>query len=182
MKATYIYPGSILFKRYRHIIVIYFIGINLFINNLQDIILDKVEHSTTEVLNLSGDIESKTKGIHKLEEKSWFSKIVDFFAWIFGSPNSKEINKSLQIIGEVNDGAKGINNLSNKIKGYIIAATEILKITSTLMWLPILFSAIWLYFDFKLGDSKLLVKRAVLFALPFNLIVYYLLNNYLSSI
>ncbi len=52
INRTLIYPGSFIIKRLIHIAILFFVGINIFFNQLQDIVLDKIEKSSKSVLEI----------------------------------------------------------------------------------------------------------------------------------
>ena len=93
----------------------------------------------------------------------------------------ERVNEIAEISNKVDAESKKIKNHIGEIKGLLHLILKVVKITSNLIWISIAWAMIWLYFDMKKGKVRQFVKRSLLFAIPINILVFYLLSNHLIN-
>lgn len=225
------YPGGIWVKRALHLAAIFAIGLNLFLNQIQDIIIHKIDASSMTIASLADSIRIEKKKIMastlndfdqiqwtieeldmtEFEDDSWSKWFYDVFAYYAETPDSEALNKVIRKLKENKSSLEAVNadiialndklalfnqekdeinqqaqqnnlksmNINREVRDINNGLRIILKIveyTSFLMWIPILISLLWLYFDLRYGDAKRTVLIALLIAIPFNIFVYMQLN------
>ena len=183
------YPGGLWIKRIKHIAVLSAIGINLFMNNIQDFVLDEIERHTHNIGDASLELEvsSQVKGhFEKLQEGSWKEFWLNTFrSYYVDLPSPQEVNEAIESYNRVNENLRYTNeNILLEI-GEIDRGLElvimIVQWTSFLMWIPISISALWIGFDLKKGNVPKFIGRCLLLALVFNIISYVVLDYYVAT-
>ncbi|MEM8999749.1 MAG: hypothetical protein AAGB24_05750 [Bacteroidota bacterium] len=186
-----IYPGTIWLKRLGHIAMVYGIGLNLFLGNIQDRILIEIETGVAEIESQSKVLQTQNfpdLDFMRIEKGGSFET---FYNWIrdkmqseFDTPliSVDRINEIADLGDIVHQESKNITNYITGIKESLTVIVKIINITSFLIWIPIIWSLIWLYCDIIDGRYRRFVKICLLIAIPINIIIYKLLSNYLFDI
>lgn len=182
------YPGSIWFKRLKHLLLIYGIGLNCFLGTIQNKVIENIEHKTDEIessnLLLRQNQFPSLKYI-RIEEGSKkekiFKKIRAFLENAFEIEviTIKRINEIADISNNVKNESQKITNHIKNIKESLSVVLKVLKVTSNIVWIPIVWSMIWLFFDVRLGDARRFVYLCLILSVPFNVMVFNFFSNYL---
>lgn len=187
MKLSRLYPGSIWFKRFGYLLLIYSIGTNCFFGKIQNMILDEIEHKTNQIESTNKLLKAKQfpdLSILKIEKGSVVETAYNKFRYGVDILGYKII--TVDRLNEIADINKMIERESKEITSHIDIIKEsleiilkVITITSNLIWLSIIWALIWLYFDIKKGNAKGFVKKGLIFSIPFNITTFYLLSKYM---
>lgn len=129
------YPGGIWMKRLGHLAVIFLIGANLFLDNVQDEYLRKIEASSDKISNLTKSIGlNKTKiselsinainlpsefrklKIEEVNQEYWSTYFYDIIAGLGDLPDSDKINKLIRELNSYKETfVKGVDEFSSFI-------------------------------------------------------------------
>ena len=147
---SWFYPGSIWAKRIAKILIISGIGLNLFINSLQETML----MSSAEMLDLASSLKEPANNLKELTEE----KIIPLLDYI---ENSK--------LSSFTSNVPSSNDLDIHIQNYSVFQSTLtdngkmlsflglfLKIANIIFWIPIVLSAIWLLYDIQYGNVRIL--------------------------
>ncbi|WP_394747100.1 hypothetical protein [Spongiimicrobium salis] len=182
-----IYPGTIWLKRLGHLAMVYGIGLNLFLGNVQDRMLLEIEKGVTEIETKSKVLQVQdfpNLDILKIEKGSPFEKGYNAFrdvsqSWVNSDlPSVNRINNIANLGNVVHEESENITNYISEIKESLTVIVKVLKVASYFIWIPIIWSLIWLYCDFMEGSHRRFLKFFIMLAIPLNIIAYVLLSNY----
>ncbi len=174
-----IYPDRPLWwKRVIHTIVLCSISVNIFLNQLNNLLYQKAE----ELVQATNDmLPSAVKVAKSLEEHVVpalqyieTSKLV-WVAEQFELPSSKSLEQ------EINNISK-LEKTCSTYQSIFLVAYSIVKLTNLLMWWPIIFSLRWLYRDLLSGPTKLLTTLCLLIGVTVNVLMYNYLNTHWAYI
>ena len=168
------YPGSLWLKRISRLIILCTIGINLFINDIQNVLLN----IGTEMMELSIKLSDPTvntayvmensivPALEYIEETSFGYIIADY-----NIPNSQSLQKSI-------DSAYRLKNILDKYAPVYKNLSFVLKVISWLFWIPIVLSALWIFMDIKKSSARYFDILVLLGATWFNFWSYEYLHSY----
>lgn len=155
-----LYPGGIAVKRLGYIALMFSIGFNVFLDDLQDML---VKQGTVVVENMSALSGTASYWAEFYEE------YVDRIPFV-GSPERLEQAKT----------TKETVRQTQEFASILRPAASIIKVMSIFIWLPILVVAIpWLTLDLICGSAstRRFVSITLLLAAPFNALVYLFLHQ-----
>ena len=162
------YPGSLLLKRLAYLGIVFTIGANLFLDRVQNQLLDMGEEMILLSDTLSGSaiysvsiIEQRILPLVSAIEKSWFSD------WL----ESYEVPSS----GAITEGIDQVYRFKEHLGRYgpfFTLVASVIRWTSIFIWIPIFFALLWLYFDLRKGNAKVLVATGLLISIPANYFIY----------
>lgn len=183
------YPGNIWFKRLGYLLLVYSIGLNFFFGTIQNKIIKTIEEKTNEIESSNLLLkENKFPNLDyiQIERDSKLEYAFELFRHA-----ASRLKYDVITVDRVNEIAAISNNIdreSQKITVYIGSIKELLnvilkviKITSNLVWISIIWALIWLYFDVRKGNARRFVKAGVLCSVPFNIAIFYMLSNQLIN-
>lgn len=177
MKLSRLYPGSIWFKRFGYLLLIYSIGTNCFLGKVQNRIINSID-KTTDEMNPESLLEIAKKlpdlSNLKIDEGSKTAKVLDFM--IEGA--TKNINSYAVLSSNIDSKAEETSSNIKFIKKSLKTVLFVVTITGNLIWISIIWALIWLYFDIRKGNARGFVKKGLLFSIPFNIATFYLLSKY----
>ncbi len=185
-----LYPGNIWIKRLGYLVLVYSIGVNCFVGKVQNKIIQEIEIKTENIessnmllrANDFPDLE-----IIKIEKGSTiervFKEVKSFLENTFGIKvmTVKRINELADLSNNINEESQKITTHISAIKNLLHTVLNIIQITSNLIWLSIIWAIIWLYFDIKKGSVKRFTKIGLLLSIPFNIMAFYMLSNYVNE-
>ena len=183
------YPGGLWIKRIKHLVVLSAIGLNLFMNNIQDFILSEIGRHAHNIGDASVELEvsSQVRGHFQiLQEGSWREMWLKLFRYYYTDlPSPQELNEAIDAYNRVNQNLRNNNELIlleiGEIERGLRLVIQIIQWTSFFMWIPICISALWIFLDLRRGNAPEFVKRCLLLALLFNFISYLLLDYYAAT-
>ena len=152
--------------------VIMAIGFNMFLNDLQNHILNIIEEQSCEIALIAERIELEQLRLDKIERGSWKEWSVDWLAYFMDSPRSNEINRFIDMSQKTLDGYEEVTSRLISIDAGTALAMKVLRWTSLFMWIPIILSGLWLLIDIDKGKAPLFVMVGLLIAVPCNIISY----------
>ncbi|MCB0632630.1 MAG: hypothetical protein R2824_24115 [Saprospiraceae bacterium] len=171
------YPGGIWFKRMGNILILFTITTNLFLNSLQNHLFEAAERFVTWADNTTSSAIATADQlgqelIPKLEkiEKSGWGQMIEHL--------------QLPTAQDLRNGLSTIKDYQARFRQYgviLSMASKILKWTSILMWIPILYAGLWLVCDYIWGNARWFIAVLVSLAGVFNLLVHSYLNDYLAE-
>jgi len=174
-RLRYFYPGSIWAKRIARLMVVMAIGVNLFMNNLQDHVLHLIEERSHEIALIAAQIDVEKLRLDRIEEGSWTERSVDWLAYFMNSPKSNELNQFIDLSTETLEGYEDITKQLIGIDTGTELAMKVLHWTSLFMWIPILLSIVWLLIDVARSPARAFTILGLVLAIPVNFLSYELL-------
>jgi len=178
-RISLIYPGSLWFKRIMHFCIIYSIGFNFFLGHIQNRIITEIDHYTVRLKQKNDVINANTSNnIERIQKKSFWGHFLNGMSYIFGTPSSQTINIAIDGSNYAHKTSEIIKEELHAVKQLLHHILTIIRITSYFIWLPIIWSCTWLYFDYKKSTVKRTISILLLTAIPFNIIVYTTLMTY----
>lgn len=145
-----LYPGpSIWWKRIWHTIVLSSIGMNLFLNTLQNRMWD-------EARQMADDVYAILPEASLIRDASLLT--VPFLKAVEATSLKKtQFGKALPNSANVRSNATAVERLSvinNDLLLGLSLMADVIRLFSIFMWFPILMSLIWLIQDYKKGKHK----------------------------
>lgn len=169
---SWIYPGNVWKKRITKILILSTIGINLFINVLQERLLI----SSAKMHTLATSLKDPAKNLKDLTEE----KIIPILDYMENSALSK-ITNSLPSSKDLNIHIKNYSLLQSTLADnskMLNFLGMFLKVANIIFWISISFSTVWLLYDIQFGDTKLITLLLLCLATWFSHWSYcWLLNN-----
>lgn len=170
-----IYPGSIHVKRFRHFLMLSTISITIFIGEVQESVFQLSKSLVIEVSTFAptankytSKIEALASILEKLENSRW-GKTVEGF----GFPTSQDIRTDINAIQK-------LDQVSQDLIPFLKIVEIILKLTSLILIIQILYAFIWMGIDLQKGHQKLMTIIYILIAVGINIWSHeYLTNNFI---
>lgn len=168
------YPGSLWIKRLTRLFILYTIGVNLFINDLQNTLLQVGE----EMITVSTALSDPAVNTAYVMEHS----IVPALAYFettrlssimkdYGVPDSQDLKDRIQMAYRQKDVLEQYAPVYKNL-------SLILKIISLFFWIPIALSALWIFIDIKKSTARYFDVLALMGAICFNFVSYQYLTEY----
>lgn len=184
-----LYPGNIWFKRIGYLLLVYGIGLNFFIGNVQDKVIIKIQEKTKEIsANNDEVIDHNFPDLSSIEiqrgsnAEYWYNRLRNGLTSLgFKVISVDEYNRIVLASRSINTASEQINSHIFTIDYLVDFFAKIIKITSNLIWISIIWALIWLYFDIRKGNVRRFVKVALAISIPFNMVCFYVLTNYLTD-
>lgn len=170
----FIYPGTLLSKRLARLTILFSVGFNLYLNNVQSYLLAQGE----EMLERSAIIADEAQKAARVGQS--MVKIMDDLS---GNPIYRWFDQSqglTQFRDDLKDNVQLIDDYSNSLEEIGAIYTTIAKvlwITTILFWLSIAYAIFWLSLDKRFGKQPRWITTLVLLAIPFNFFTYFLLHE-----
>ncbi|MFM9949447.1 MAG: hypothetical protein ACKV1O_16035 [Saprospiraceae bacterium] len=187
------YPGSTWIKRTGHLIVMCTIGANIFLNEIQDILLQKSEDLlaktqlfTRSVSAQADTVEATVVPTLKVIEQYNLQSAIEYYIREFFSipirvPKSENVTETVRQVRE-------LDRKTTENTPIFKLAAQVIRWTSILIWFPVLFVAVpWLLLDLLLGkeDERRYTFYGLLIASVVNIIIYHLMraatSEYINS-
>jgi len=188
-KLSRLYPGNIWFKRIGYLLLVYGIGLNFFVGNVQDKVITKIQEKTSEIqANNDEVIDHNFPDLSAIEIETgsnaeyWYNRLRNGLKNLgFEVISVDEYNRIVLASRSINVASEQINSHIFTIDYLVDFFAQIIKITSNLIWISIIWALIWLYFDIRKGNVRSFVKLALVISIPFNILCFHALNNYLTD-
>jgi len=185
------YPGSIWFKRFGYLLLIYSIGTNCFLGKVQNKIFDEIEIKAEKINTINKLIENNQfpdLSSFKIDKDGTLGKAYEKgISWVKTTTGIEilsidRINKIVNASKDIHEGAQKVNVHLIFIKKSLETVLFIITITSNLIWISIIWALIWLYFDIRKGNARGFVKKGLLLSIPFNVATFHLLSKYVLEV
>jgi len=182
------YPGSTWIKRTGFLLLTCTVGANIFLNEVQELLLIKSEEILTDAQLLTKPVAVEAEKIKQnvvpilrwIEYLNYGPTIEEgverFFGVKLGIPRSETVVTTMNKVQEFD------RKLTKHTPLFQLAA-QVIRWTSILIWLPVLFIALpWLMLDLLLGEARerRFTFYSLLIAVPINVGIYHLMR-YMTS-
>ncbi len=168
------YPGNLWIKRVSRLFIICTIGISLFINDLQNILLD----IGTEMIELSVSLSDPAVSTAYVMENSIVPALgyieKSSLGWVitdYGIPDSQSLQKRI-------DNAYRLKEVLDQYAPIYKNLSLFLKVISWLFWIPIGLSVLWIFMDIKKSSARYFDIFILACAIWFNIWSYEYLHSY----
>ena len=170
----FIYPGTLLSKRLARLTILFSVGFNLYLNNVQAYLLDQGE----AILERSAIIADEAQNAARVGQS--MVKLMDnlsenpLYRWFDQRQGLTQFRDDLK------DNVQLIEDYSNSLEeigGIYTTIAKVLWITTIIFWLSIAYAIFWLALDKRFGKQPRWITTLVLLAIPFNFISYFLLHE-----
>jgi|GEM_PF-5524819 len=173
MRWGYIYPGTIWTKRLKHFIVLSCISLSLWVNELQDRLLQDTQdiiEQTSDYLpvmtNVCHYVEKTLPLYERIERSSLAIHMQDI-----DLPNSASLRDKITKVRSLEKSVIEMNSLFSH-------TSLILEVLTWIMLLQILYSLTWVFQDMKYGEQKMLMAGLISISLGLNIVA----KDYLNTI
>lgn len=173
----FFYPGTTWKKRVVHIMVLFTIGINLFLDDLQDTLFEVGEDMIALANDLSIPAENAAEAVEKnvmpLLEYAQSTSFGEQITERFDLPTTDDFYVELTRI-------KDFRHSLKEYSTYLTLTGLIIRIVSYLFWLSVIIALLWLGIDLiKCGSKtvRVLVMTSLILAVPFNILIYKILTK-----
>lgn len=183
------YPGNTWVKRTGHLILMCSIGANIFLNEVQDILLQKSEDllSKTQLFTRSVSAQADTieatvvptlKVIEQYNLQPYIEYYIkEFFGISISVPSSGGVTETVHQVKE-------LDRKTTEGMPIFKLAAQVIRWMSILIWFPVLFVAVpWLLLDLLLGkeDERRYTFYGLLIASIANIIIYHIMRSATSE-
>lgn len=173
----FFYPGSLWQKRITRFLILCAIGVNLFVNDLQNALLDTGQ----QMVALSQKIADPAVGMAYAMEYSLIPTVnyieESNLSWLvekFGVPSSQTMQQHVDNAYQMQESLEQYGPVYEKL-------SYILKGISAIFWIPIILSGIWVIIDIQEGSTQIFNVVAVVIAVIFNIWSYNILHTLFFS-
>ena len=169
------YPGGMFAKRVGRIILIYSIGFNLYLNDVQDYLLlkgaDMIEKSETiaQKAQYAAGIGQQVVGAMDTLSNNAIYIWLDQELGLTQTRNVIESN-----INTISDYCQFLEQYGSSFMN----VSSVIRFTSTIFWIPITIALLWLLFDARFGRFRSFIRFCLLLAIPINTAVYVYLTGH----
>lgn|GEM_PF-3415719 len=172
---NFIYPGNIWHKRIAQLLIVFGIGPNFFINDLQSQLLETGQETleladtlATPAVEAAALVETEVLPfLHRIESSGWGSALIHEF----GLPSSEAIQGGIDKVYRFRE---VLSFYGPMFKG----ASLILRISNWLFWLVLIRACLWLGFDVAKGNAKRFVLAMLMASVPWNYFSYHWLDTH----
>lgn len=172
-----VYPGTIWSKRLRHLLILFTISINIFLNQIQNQLFQTAERA----INWSESIASPMIANAGAAGESLIPKIeaieASKFGWIIQHFDLLSAQSIEQSVGKMQSLQKQLRSYGGTLQ---LAAT-LLAWMQTLLWGTIAYSCIWISCDLYFGRTRRLLLLAIAVAVIVNIAAYAWLHAYIGT-
>lgn len=169
-----LYPGTLLSKRLARLTILFSVGFNLYLNDVQSYLLAQGE----EMLERSAIIADEAQNAARVGQS--LVKVLDELS---GNPLYRWFDQKQGLThfrDNLNDNVQLVEDYSDSLEEIGAIYTTIAKalwITNILLWLSIAYAIFWLSLDKRFGKQPRWITTLVLLAIPFNFFTYFLLHE-----
>ena len=187
------YPGSVWVKRTGHLILMCTIGANIFLNEIQDILLQKSEDLLAKTNFFTRSVSAQADTIETsivpiLQQIKRYNMgpyieygIREYLGISIGIPKPESVTETIHQVKE-------LDRKTTEGAPIFKLAAQVIRWMSILIWLPVLFVAVpWLLLDLLLGkeDERRFTFRGLLIASVANIFIYQIMcaatSEYINS-
>jgi hypothetical protein len=171
-RMLFFYPGGILIKRIGNMIVLYSIGLNLYVNFIQDQLFIESEQMITEAETALEKFQSVTDaGLQTFKNIDNMLSWSDIDWWTYGSI-AAEGNKTASTIKTYQETIGGYSDRLKEYGNVYAAMSMLLKIITFLFWIRVTISMIWILSDILFGHARRPMIFFLLLGVPINIVMY----------